>query len=489
MTLSRRAFALAVAVFVVGVLRYLPVLQEPWSHSFGDMNSTEYTTRFVKTFERVGFEATDGVPHFWALPMKSGAAWGPYRHHPPLHSWMIWGMVRLFGFTEAACRLAPILLSALAFAAVSWLIVRWQGMLLGAAAGLLAVSIPMGFEFGSMVNPESAVLGLSMLTVALHEGCRRGAWWRHALAVGAAQFLAFQMDWQAAFFGFAIVVRELLTHRDERRILRTFAVIVGSGLLSGLLTIRLLAGHLEFVDSVEFLINLSANEVREDLDWGLWLRNQGRFWTVLMGWPLTLTSVVSLPILFRSMLKMDGAAERLTLMLAVPAVANVVAFSRHSVDHDFWWFYALPFVVMAPIVSLRRLRVPRGIVAVVTLIIAAHAATLTMSRHAALRTDEFRTHGVAINDVAGPNDYLITPVSLGRAGFYVDAWLHDGPDGLQLESLRLARLFLDAGHMDVERIVAVVPAAYPLLSREAVRDLGEVVEMDDGGFRLIMTRR
>lgn len=485
---TQRIRAVAFFVFVLGILRYAPVIDEPWSHSFGDMNSTEYTTRFVRTFERVGFDGTRGVPHFWALPVEGAVAWGPYRHHPPMHSWMIWAMVKVGGFNEPACRSAPILLSALAFALMAWLVGTRLGALVACATGLLGLSLPMGYQFGWMVNPESAVLGFSMLAVALHVRFRTASWSRYS-SVCAAQFLAFQMDWQGAFFGLAIVLHEAFSPRAERRLARTFIGIVGAGILSGLLSIRVLAGNLTFTDSATFLRDLSTNETSEPLDWGLWWSNQGMFWTELMGWPAAVLSAAALPLLVRAATRPDGALERLTCALALPGVLNVVAFTRHSIDHEFWWFYVLPYVVMAPAVALRRLGVPRQAIAVLLLAVAGHAAWLTTARHRELRTDEFLQHARSINSVVGPDDYLVTPVSMGRAGFYLDAWVFDSLAGMKdVEQVRATRAFMDAGMVVVDRVIFVVPRGYPTLAREDVRDLGTIEEMGDGGFRLVMER-
>ncbi len=78
-----------------------------------------------------------------------------YFDKPPLLYWLTGASFHLFGFTEGAARLAPLLGALLAVAATTLLGVRLLGVSGGVLAGLALLSCALFVAFGRYVRPES----------------------------------------------------------------------------------------------------------------------------------------------------------------------------------------------------------------------------------------------------------------------------------------------------------------------------------------------
>ena len=78
-----------------------------------------------------------------------------YFDKPPLLYWLTGASFHLFGFTEGAARLAPLLGALLAVAATTLLGVRLLGVSGGVLAGLALLSCALFAAFGRYVRPES----------------------------------------------------------------------------------------------------------------------------------------------------------------------------------------------------------------------------------------------------------------------------------------------------------------------------------------------
>ena len=122
-----------------------------------------------------------------------------YFDKPPLLYWLTAASFSLFGFTEGAARLAPLLGALLAVAATALLGVRLLGLGWGALAGLALLSCALFVAFARYVRPESLFVaaiawGFTGLLLALgrdRNGCpplgkSGGHFWAPASIGGAA---------------------------------------------------------------------------------------------------------------------------------------------------------------------------------------------------------------------------------------------------------------------------------------------------------------
>lgn len=114
----------------------------------------------------------------WVTPLLQGLPW---LEKPPLYYWLTIPMIRAFGMSETAARLAPALCALLAAVAVIWLGTRlwtrqaglWSGLILLTGIGYCAFgrSASMDMPFTACLTSAFAVLALAVIN-------GRPVWWQ-----------------------------------------------------------------------------------------------------------------------------------------------------------------------------------------------------------------------------------------------------------------------------------------------------------------------
>ncbi|MCK6483507.1 MAG: glycosyltransferase family 39 protein [Phycisphaerae bacterium] len=171
----------------------------PWV-GMHDWNGAYYSC-LARNMLRYPFEVTRGLPVVEMGPHPPPVDEAVrYATHPPGLIWLISGSFALFGVSEAAARLAPIVCSL----ASLWLLMRITAGTLGRAtamiAGLLYAVMPMTAFFGRMVDQEAVALCFMLASwwgwFAYHGEVATGRSRAYCLGVWAlATLAAIWIDW------------------------------------------------------------------------------------------------------------------------------------------------------------------------------------------------------------------------------------------------------------------------------------------------------
>lgn len=458
------AIVIVLAAFLAGAARFAWTIDDPWDRSLASLNATIYYGRIEQCYRRLGFFEVRGEPLLNAAPTVQ-PEYFPYLHHPPCFAWMTHAVVSAVGFSERAFRLVPIFFSSATVALIAALLARHAGWKWATGGVAVYLSVPMGYIYGWMPDPETVTLFLLSLTLLLHDRFRAAPARRYGWVV-LAFIAATAMDWQGYFAAPAIVIDELLRRdRFRRRVLLLFPIGVASFAAVLALFAWWVGGTLEAFE----LIRETAQSALSAGEHEGWLSNQLTFWNHLYTWPVAVFAAAGLPVCaFLAWRRRDPLA-RYALVSLVPAVLSVVLFPEHSATHEYWWYYALPYAVLSLVVCLRPLErwplVPAGIV--LCCVAVGIAATVRICRECA--TTGYRDIGERMNAIAGPKDALITAHELGPETFYIHAWTFipwAAGDAIR---------FLQAHRTDkrrVERVVYLVTdGILPSLPPELVADL------------------
>ena len=499
----------ALATLVLGVARYAPFLDEPWESSTASINGAIYQGRMERSWRVLGFEQAHGIPFLNVLPTVPPVGARSYLNHPPLYPWIAHLVVERRGLNEASIRILPAVLAALGSALLAAFVARRWGTAWGAAAGTIALSAPMGYLFGWMASPYVVVPWLGLAALLLH-GLLRDRTWPCYAPVWILVTLA--TDWKGWFALPAIWLLELFPQEQERRWGRALGLVVPAvlatggvlsvfswwngrqvplldlalaGLIGGvvggllwipresrrvLLLVALLAVLLTV--GVVFALDLqeSAGATIGDVIgtaraaagarpvWTApdWFRSQGEFWVAFFGWPLSILAAIGLPWLLMLALRGRDVVARIGLASLVPALLGVAIFHRHAFEHDFWWYDALPYVVLAGTLFLRTLRRVPWLPWILLLALVAWNLRQTWNTWEAWRVVDYRGLATEVNARFGPRDLLVQPGEFDQSAFYFEPWFYEGID--QPRHLEDLVGYLRGGLLDVDRIVFILPA-------------------------------
>ena len=475
---------LAAIVGAAGFARHRPDLDMPWDDTLASINGSYYMGRITKLWHRIGFDVMRGEPCLSALP-DVGAGRPefrePYHHHPPVFPWLLYLSTSKFGMTERGLRVVPIMFSALTAALLVFAFGRRLGLPAGGVAGVLFLTLPMTFFYGWMPNPESATLFFVVATIVFHEALRTRGFVGY-LPVAVALFVATQMDWQGSFAAAAILFLELTRHRADRRFGRTLKMSLVVGVITAAVTLGVFAwwrGSLGLaIDKLVAVAGASAGEAEAGASWTMWFRHQAQFWGALFTWPPTVFAVAGLFWLPFRVVAYGDATARLLLAFLVPGVLNVALFPGHAFDHDFWWFYATPYVVGVPVLVFARLGTTENRRVALTLVMFALAAWGTwriLETRDDVATDDKRASAATINALVGKGDVLVRSGDFGTECFYFDAWVVDRVNTPQ--DLDVLVALLRSNKLGVKRLLFVHDTSDP----SHAPDLLEAMERISGG--------
>jgi hypothetical protein len=485
----RRALVLglAIATFVLSAVRFAPVVDDPWDESIEQLIAPVYYARILHVYERFGFWEMLGAPYMRKLPITAELLPAltpelqaivnvPYFRHPALTFWLTHLSTRMWGWSERSFRALPILASSATATMIVLLIAGWAGAGWAAAALLLLLVLPMSWFVGAMTGYEPYVLGFMTAAFFLHVRLRRASGPAYAL-VWLMVFLAGLSDWCGIGIVPGIWAFELMTPASERaRRRRVWALVVpaGASVLASVALIMIWSGGIRAgIDSFVGLVKYATVPTWRPDDWTApdWFVRVGTFWRSMFTLPVALLAALAIPMLVKRSRSPADALPRAALALLVPALLNVVVFVNHAYIHDYWWYYALPFVLLATTFALRGLcRAAAGVrlfqtrprllgiaAAIAVVALAANAAHRTRLLYREYATEDYRARGLAFNGLAGRNDVIAWVVDFNRSVFYVKAWYLDFIAAASVNVFEGLRQLKDRGQLPFERFIAVIP--------------------------------
>lgn len=467
--------ALAVAAFVLSAIRFAPVVDDPWDESIEAIIGPVYYGRIESVYQRFGFWPMLGAPYVRKLPLPPELAAAneavvnvPYFRHPALTFWLNHFAVEAFGWSERSFRVLPILASSLTAAMLVLMIGAWAGPGWAAAGLLVSLVLPMSWFVGSFTGYEPYTLPLMLAAFLLHVRLRRAAAWKYAI-VWIFVFLGPMADWVALGIVPGIWAWELMTPRDERARWRRSAALVlpaGASVLASAALIVVWSGGLQAgIDMLLKTAKYATVPIWRPDEWGMgdWFVRQGWLWRTMFTWSAGLLAALTLPALV--LRRRTDPLARAALALLLPAVLNVAVFLNHAYIHDYWWYYALPFVVAANVYALRGVAralraAPRRRLAAVAVLLAAIAVNGVRdirTRYVRDKTDDYRERGLWFDTLAGRDDAIAFVVDFNRSAFYIRAWLLDELAGAGLGTFQQLKARKAQGGVPFQRIVVVIP--------------------------------
>lgn len=320
----------------------------------------------------------DNGPTLWMPVISVGPAhFEPtvYAHHPPAVPLFVAACMKLFGDTDFAVRLAPLLFTLAAIAALYGALLRRSRWAATVGAMLLAF-VPLSVRFGQMPDVVNSQLAFAGILIAWAY-----ARWLEAPTPGrlagvvAALLSGFLTDWPAFYF-VPVIGAHLLLARP-RGWFRAGVVVASVAIASfGLLYVWVsLASHDWHRLFHQFANRAAKTETDDDhaFTLGSWLRGIWKFNRDLHAWPLVLAGLAGCLLAVARWRKAPEVA-----LLAAWAALHVIVGKQGVLNHDWWWW---PVTVAfcagaAHLARAARDPIPRGaIFGLVTAFCAACAAT------------------------------------------------------------------------------------------------------------------
>lgn len=316
-----------------------------WHSALGGFGTGAY----AKNFAAHGFAEARWMPYRWRVDLADGSDvrfW--YTHHPALYSVLTGFSVALFGARTWAVHVPSLVASILSLFAC-----RRLGRALGSEReALLATAffalLPMGVYYGVLPWAEVPIAWLFLEICAAYV-----VWWRtrarRALWVLlGCVLLGGLLDWPAHFLlpGLSLhVLLSSLRAREPRR-----ALVVCWMAVAAILPIGLHWLHLQWV-----VPDSRHSDTENTLEWvttlavplGDFVGFQWRVWLRTFTEPVAALCGVGLLAQLGGVLRGERAFENgLLLVLLVPPLAYVGLFPGRSVNHEFFWYLALPWVAL-----------------------------------------------------------------------------------------------------------------------------------------------
>lgn len=462
---------LAALCALAALFRYAPIYNDPLDGSLASWNAM-YTARYIQCWYNAGFLELRGAPHLYVSPTDPLLR-DPYLHHPPLDPWLQWLGTQALGLNEAGLRSVPILFAALAGALIVLAGARAGGVRTAIAAGIFYLTIPMSVFYGWMPNPESATLFFMLLTWLLHEKFRQAPAPKYAIVIFTF-ILGAMFDWQGTFIAPAIWLREWWQPAANRRLGRALGMIPAGALVGGIVFL-LFSWWLGSPGAAWTMVSStaasSAGAEGRDLSFA-WLSNQARAWATLFTIPLSLTALAAGGIfLFRAVRDRNPQARAL-ICLAVPGICNIIIFRKHAFDHEFWWYYFIPFIVIAPawlFSEFIKNKIALGVAIVLSGCIGVYNC---YERRTTWKSDTAPRLAADWNRMAGAGDGLLLPFELAQEGFYLKAWAFRPM--LSIQDLRDAAGQAKAGRLKVKRLICLIPEKIVMPDGSVIDAVGKI---------------
>ena len=286
-----------------------------------------------------------------------------YATHPAGLVWLVAGSFGLFGETEWAARLVPIVCSLGTLLLLVRLVERCHGGDTAWLTGLLYATMPMAVYFGRMVNHEPVVLFLMLAALtawtAAVEGPggvnrRRRAW----TAWAAATWAVIWVDWSGLLFAALLAghaARECRRGSLSRRALLGMAAVTAAAAAT-MLTHLVHAGlQGRWTDLWAIFRSRSARPAGD----GLWkdgaaVGTAADYTVQNLGWPLLVAAALGL-IAWATRARGDSqtqagtpaaTAGRSGWVLPATGLLWLIVFWRQYELHNYWLFYLGPVAAL-----------------------------------------------------------------------------------------------------------------------------------------------
>lgn len=206
-------------------------LSEPW------VGMHDWNGAFFSQLARNHLRHPASIHH--GLPIVAAGAGTPppedrsiYATHPPGLVWLLAGLFRLCGESEAVARMLPIGSSLVSLGLLVWLVSRAYDPRIAITAGTIYAVMPMSVYFGRMVDHEAVCL-MSMLGMAAAWSMLRSARISPATRAAAAGawggllLLGAWVDWPVILFSGLLCLSAVRAYRSESISSRLFATVLG----------------------------------------------------------------------------------------------------------------------------------------------------------------------------------------------------------------------------------------------------------------------
>ncbi|MCB9851549.1 MAG: glycosyltransferase family 39 protein [Phycisphaerales bacterium] len=348
---------LLVGVYGFGLTRDL---SEPW-YGVHDWNGA-FFSQLARNFLRYPMSLHHGMP----IVAAGAAIPGPedssiYATHPPGLVWLVAASFKVFGESEWAARLVPIVFSLGTYILLLWLTSKAHSRRIAAIAGLFYAVMPMSVYFGRMVDHEAVCLFCMVAAAAGWTLAGRGGGWRWLglSVVVACVWVGVWVDWSVViFFGLMAVLAtiEAVRHRGRWR----DCLVVSIGGLAAVVSMVSFIVYAGLAGRWGDLVDIFVSRAGEHVD----IKGAGtseEWWRHVIdnvSWLLAAMAVVGLIVMivrWRRPAKVDSGDIRSRSGLNVVAMTGllwVVVFWKQFERHEYWMFYLGPAIATLGAVAI-----------------------------------------------------------------------------------------------------------------------------------------
>jgi len=349
-------------LLLVQTLLLIRNYSQPWNGVDGGDGA--FYSSIARNYINYGIVELKGgqATNFGAVANKS--EFNFYQHHPPMVPLLTYVSFKLFGESEGAARLAPILLTIGSGALLFTLIRNFFGFTIALLSAFFFASFPMTLFFGRKVGYESPTLFFILLASYLYFRVVKTSCKTDLIAFFIAMAAGLLTDWAAYF-----IVPVFMAHYWHRQQSGQFRkrIVIGLPILAattfGLFILNTWLAAPELVFSVFYqgmaYIGLipSTSELAKvyteaQLDVSLWqyFRHILTRLDQLFSYPIILLALAGGFILTKDG-KPSGQRWLVILLLIVP-VLNWLLFWKSMYIHPWWGYYfTAPFAVLAAVAT------------------------------------------------------------------------------------------------------------------------------------------
>ena len=417
---EKTALFIAALALALSLGRHLPFANDVFDEGYEAAIVARYQGQIQKIFRMEGFWALKGRPIMNPMPTDpiSGVT---YVAHPPFVHWIYCLSVSLFGCSEFALRLFPILCCALVGACLAYYAARKRGLWAALAIIVFWTASPMIFFYGRMANFESPVMFWGGIALCCAQ--KQGKIWNVLLF--AAVFAATFSDWAGGFFVPAILV---LNWRGQKPILKT--AIAATAMVCALGVFFLFIRIWEPGEDVLGLLFPSAAApykqlylFKED-----YFPRQFRVWNNYFGILPAIVMLCCVPIFALRLIKgKRDALQSNALAWFVVGLTNVIVFPIRPYDHEFWWFYFLPCFALCVAHVCQGIAKKKILLFFFLIGLCIQAPAYIVSRYKIENTGRSQRVAAFIKENFSDDTLILMARPYGSWEFYVDSWLHYDP--------------------------------------------------------------
>ena len=300
-----------------------------------------------------------------------------YTHYPPLLPLSIAFSYWLFGISEAATRLIPILFSLASLVLLFKLAQQLKFSLLASLTATAVIFTPMYRYFGKMPDQEAPLIFFSLLSLYYYLKLLKAPTRNLKLKFYFSVILNGLTAWAGYFlYPLLAIYSYLYSRRNLKTSLKAIYILIVIFFLhlthTYFLTGSFIGGGL--IQALLLRLNLAGSSPGiPQFTWPKYLTQQARWLTIYYTVSLLIASFISLALIVKNLVKKIKLThpERIILLLLAWGLSYPLIFSNVVFVHEYFNFFFMPFLALSLAWLINKISQPRTILAFILALILA----------------------------------------------------------------------------------------------------------------------